>query len=99
MFKPSVAGWRSFSIFAIVYIDDGIFPCRSLSDAQSVIISKLVRPDLQLSGWKSNEKTSNWEPSQLGEWLGIIVDTTRMLFFYHPGEKHCKVKVSFDWSY
>ena len=36
-----------------------------LADAQSA--SKLVRPDLQLSGWKSNEKTSNWEPSQLGE--------------------------------
>ena len=54
MFKPSVAGWRSFGIFAFVYIDDGIFACRSLLDAQSA--SKLVRPDLQLSGWKSNEK-------------------------------------------
>ena len=72
-----------------MYIDDGIFACRSLLDAQSA--SKLVRPDLQLSGWKSNEKTSNWEPSQLGEWLGIIVDTTRMLFIV-PEKNIVKLK-------
>ena len=61
-----------------MYIDDGIFACRSLLDAQSA--SKLVRSDLQLSGWKSNEKKSNWELRQLGEWLGIIADTIGMLF-------------------
>ena len=74
---------------AIVYIDDGIFACRSLLDAQSA--SKLVRSDLQLSGWKSNEKKSNWEPRQLGEWLGIIVDTIRMLFII-PEKKIVKLK-------
>ena len=79
MFKPFVADlWKSFGIFAIVYIDDGIFACRSLLDAQCA--SKLVRSDLQLSGWKANEKKSNWEPRQLGKWLGLIVDTVRMLF-------------------
>ena len=78
MFKPFVALWRSLGIFAIVYIDYGIFACRTLSDAQSA--STLVRFDLQHSGWKCNEKKSNWEPRQLGEWLGIVVDTIRMLF-------------------
>ena len=94
MFKPFVARWRSFGIFAIVYIDDGIFACRSLLDALSA--SKLAGSDLQLSGCKSNEKKSNWEPRQLGEWLGIIVDTIRMLFII---PEDCEVKVSFDWSY
>ena len=89
MFKPFAARWRSFGIFAIVYIDDGIFSCRSLLDAQSA--SKLVRSDLQLSGWKSNEKKSNWEPCQLGEWLVIIVDTIRMLFII-PEKKIVKLK-------
>ena len=88
-FKPFIARWRSFGIFAIVYIDDGIFACRSLLHAQSA--SKLVGSDLQLSGWKSN-----WELRQLGEWLGIIVDTIRILFIVL--EKKI-VKVSFDWSY
>ena len=89
MFKPFVARWRSFGIFAVVYVDDEIFACRSLLDAQSA--SKLVRSDLQLSGWKSNEKKSNWEPRQLGEWLGIIVDTIRMLFII-PEKKNVKLK-------
>ena len=88
MFKPFVARWRSFGIFAIVYIDDGIFACRSLLDAQSA--SKLVRSDLPLSGWKSNEKKSNWEPRQLWEWLEIIVDTIRMLFI-NPAKKIVKL--------
>jgi len=48
MFKPFVARWRSLGIFAIVYIDDGIFACRTLSDVQSA--STLVRFDLQHSG-------------------------------------------------
>ena len=89
MFKPFVADlWKSFGIFAIVYIDDGIFACRSLLDAQCA--SKLVRSDLQLSGWKAN-KMSNWELHQLGEWLGIIVDTIQMLFIV-PEKKIVKLK-------
>ena len=89
MFKPFVARWRSLGIFAIVYIDDGIFACRTLSDAQSA--STLVRFDLQHSGWKCNEKKSNWEPRQLGEWLGIVIDTIRMLFVI-PEKKIVKLK-------
>ena len=73
MFKPLVARWRSLGIFAILNIDDGIFGRRTLSDAQSA--SKLVKFDLLNSGWRCNEKKSNWEPRQLGEWLGVIIDT------------------------
>ena len=89
MFKPFVTCWRSFGIFAIWYIDDGIFACRSLLDAQCA--SKLVRSDLQLSGWKANEKKPSWEPRQLGKWLGIIVDTVWMLFVVR-GKKILKLK-------
>ena len=89
MFKPFVARWRSLGIFAVVYIDDGIFACRTLSDAQSASTS--VRFDMQHSGWKYNEKKSNWEPRQLGEWLGIVIDTIRMLFVI-PEKKIVKLK-------
>ena len=54
-----VARWRLLGIFAILYIDDGIFGCRTLPDAQSA--SKLVKSDLLNSGWRCNEKKSNWE--------------------------------------
>ena len=89
MFKPLVARWRSLGIFAILYIDDGIFGCRTLPDAQSA--SKLVKSDLLNSGWRCNEKESNWEPRQLGEWLGVIIDTARMLFVF-PEKKVVKLK-------
>ena len=70
-------------------IHDGIFACRSLLNAQSA--SKLVRSDLQISGWKTNKKNPSWEPCQLGEWLGIIVDIIRMLFII-PEKKSVKLK-------
>ena len=89
MFKPLVARWRSLVIFAILYIDDGIFGCRTLPDAQSA--SKLVKSDLLNSGWRCNGKKSNWEPRQLGEWLGVIIDTARMLFVV-PEKKVVKLK-------
>ena len=76
MFKPFVARWRSLGIFAIVYFDDGIFACRTLSDAHCTLsASTSVRFHLQHSGWKCKEKKSNWEPRQLEEWLGIVIDT------------------------
>ena len=86
MFKPLVAQWRSLGI---LYIDDSIFGCRILSDAQS--LSKLVKSDLLNSGWRCNEKKSNWELRQLGGWLGVIIDTARMLFVV-PEKKIVKLK-------
>ena len=47
--------------------------------------------DLLNSGWRCNEKKSNWEPRQLGEWLGVIIDTARMLFVV-PEKKIVKLK-------
>ena len=84
-----MARWRSYGIFAILYIDDGIFGSRSLADAKSA--SSLVRRDLENSGWKCNEQKSDWEPRQIGEWLGITIDTIRMLFVM-PDKKVLKLK-------
>ena len=62
---------------------------RSLADAKSA--SSLVRRDLENSGWKCNEQKSDWEPRQIGEWLGITIDTIRMLFVM-PDKKVLKLK-------
>ena len=35
----------------------------------------------QNSGWKFNENKSGWEPRQIGEWLGVVVDTIQFTFF------------------
>lgn len=89
MLRPFVARWRSLGVFSIMYIDDGICGCRNLDDAKSA--SLLVQSDLHQSGWKVNEKKSNWEPHQIGEWLGIAIDTIRM-FFVIPEKKVLKLK-------
>ena len=91
--QPAICLQRCFShlslgIFAILYINDGIFGCRSLPDKSA---SKLVKSDLLNSGWRCNEKKSNWESRQLGKWLGVIIDTARMLFVV-PEKKIIKLK-------
>ena len=70
MFRPFVARWRSLGIFAILYIDDGIFARRSLTDARST--SSLVRSHLQNSGWKYNENKSCWEPREIAQEKKIV---------------------------
>lgn len=94
LFRPLVSRWRSFGICAILYIDDGLFACRTLEDAKSA--SLLVQDDLLKSGWKCNEKKSNWEPRQVGEWLGIIIDTIRMLYVV-PDKKLLKLKLCLSY--
>ena len=65
MFRPFVARWRSFGVFAILYIDNGIFARRSLTNARST--SSLVRSHLQNSGCNYNENKSCWEPREIGK--------------------------------
>lgn len=40
-------------------------------------------------------KKSDWEPRQTGEWLGIIIDTVRMLFVV-PEKKIFKLKAKLN---
>ena len=57
----------------IMYIDDDIAGCSSkqASEASHSIQSELIRN----AGWKANNQKSYWEPVQIGEWLGIIMNT------------------------
>lgn len=47
----------------------------------NLLPSSFVRSHLQNSGRKYNENKSGWEPRQIGEWLGIVVDTIQFTFF------------------
>ena len=61
---------------ALIWIDDGFIGCKSKQLASQA--SKQVQSDLQMAGWVSNQK-SNWELHQIGEWIGFIVNTAKML--------------------
>ena len=90
MLKPFVGRWRSQGVASIVYIDDGIAGCSSkqqASEASHSIQSDLIRN----AGWKADNQKSCWEPLQIGEWLGIIVNTIQAICIV-PEKKIRKAK-------
>ena len=78
LMRPLVARWRSMGHVALVYIDDGISGVADRTSAKAASI--IQRKDLLSSGLKVNEAKSDWEPRQLGQWLGIIINTIQMTF-------------------
>ena len=78
LLRPLVTRWRSMGHVSLVYIDDGISGASDKLSAKAA--SFIQRRDLNRSGLKCNEAKSNWEPRQIGQWLGCIIDTIRMIF-------------------
>jgi hypothetical protein len=78
MLRPFVSRWRGMGLSAIMYIDDGICGCRTEVEALSASVQQ--QNDLSNAGWKVNDKKSDWKPRQIGEWLGLVIDTIRMQF-------------------
>ena len=72
-----------------MYIDDGING-RTNYDAAK-IAGQTVYGDLRAAGFVCNAEKCNWEPTQEGRWLGMIVNTSDMTFTAPP-EKINKLK-------
>ena len=71
LLRPLVSRWRSLAHVSLVYIDDQL---------TAKAASSIQRKDLSLSGLKQNEAKSDWQPRQIGQWLGFIIDTLRMSY-------------------
>ena len=65
-----------------VYLDDGISGSRDYISASAA--SNIQRSDLASEGFVTNEEKSNWEPVQIGEWLGFLINTIRLTFQIPP---------------
>ena len=75
--RPFLKKWRGQGIRSIIYVDDGIL---GSPDKKTTAYNCLtVRDDLENAGWTLNEEKSHLYPSQIGEWLGFTIDTTRFL--------------------
>ena len=63
---------------SFVYLDDGIsgHNCRTDASAASII----QKNDLSLSGFKTNDEKCHWQPMQIGEWLGMIINPVKFQF-------------------
>ena len=78
---------------SFVYLDDNISGHYSRTDASAASI--IQKNDLCLSGFSSNEEKCHWAPMQIGEWLGMIINTVKFQFQIPP-RKIEKVKKSIE---
>ena len=67
---------------ALVFLDDGISGHGTKVDASAA--SLIQQKDLLSAGFTPNAAKCDWEPRQLGEWLGILINTIRMCFQISP---------------
>lgn len=81
LLRPLVTRWRSMGHVSLVYTNDGISGAHDRVSARAA--SLIEKRDLVASGLKCNEGKSNWEPRQVGEWLGYVIDTILLIFQVH----------------
>ena len=66
---------------SFIYLDDGISGHNCRTDASAASIQN---NDLSLSGFKTNDEKCHWQPMQIGEWLGMIINTVKFQFQISP---------------
>ena len=79
LMKPLLKKWRGAGIRSALYLDDGIFWGKSFEYVKTV--SNQIVKDLCSAGLTINVKKSQLNPTQKGQWLGIVIDTVKMDFF------------------
>ena len=94
LLRPLVKRWRQMSHASFVYLDDGISGHKSRLDAAAASI--IQKKDLSLAGFKTNDTKCHWQPMQIGEWLGLIINTINF-HFEIPQRKVEKVKRSIEF--
>ena len=70
--KALVKHWREQGIRVFTYLDDGAGAEKSLDTARAA--SKKVREDIAVSGFVTHPEKCSWEPTQVGELLGFILN-------------------------
>ena len=89
LLRPLVSRWRSMGHNSFIYLDDGLGsqPHKCSAAAAAMIQKK----ELDSAGLLVNEEKSHWHPMQVGEWLGLVINTITMSF-HIPERKVEKLK-------
>lgn len=87
--RPLVKRWRGFGIRCAVYIDDGIMGDLNFTKCEENI--SLITTDLSNAGFTLNFEKSQLSPTQLGKWLGFVIDTNEFKLFV-PEDKIARLK-------
>ena len=93
LMRPLVTRWRSMGHNSFIYLDDGF---GSRPDKRSAKAASLIQQkELASSGLCCNEEKSHWSPVQIGEWLGLLINTIAFNFQI-PNKKVNKLKSILD---
>ena len=65
--------WRSYAIKIACFLDDGL-SIEYTQQEQAIKNSKFVKKSLKCSGFIANHEKSQWEPTKVIQWLGVIID-------------------------
>ena len=76
--RPIVKRWSGMGIRCVVYLDDGIFG--SSQKKVTAYVSLQIRQDLEKAGFTINDEKSKLYATQVGQWLGFIIDTKNYVF-------------------
>ncbi len=76
--RTPVTHWRRHGISVVLYLDDLIVmaPSRELLQRHM----DQIKDDLEQLGLTVNWEKSHWEPTQRGEYLGVVIDTLQGTF-------------------
>ena len=80
--RPLTKLWRGEGIKAVLYIDDGIGAKSEWESAR--LAGQHMANVLTQAGFHINRRKSNFEPTQVGQWLGTIINTKNMTFTVPP---------------
>ena len=85
-----ISHWRAQSIKILAYLDDGF--CAADNFETALKWSKIIRSDLILSGFVSNEEKSQWFPIKDLIFLGIGVNTVSNVLYIPEKKKERIIK-------
>ena len=86
LLRPLVKRWRGFGIRSAIYLDDGIYG--STSAQNTVSHTSLITSDLDSAGLTINYPKSVLIPTQVGIWLGFVIDTVTFSFYVPEKKLH-----------
>ena len=93
--RPLNTRWRGKGIKSIIYIDDGIAGQKDRLLAKKA--GQIIAADLCHAGFLINQEKSDFEPKQRGRWLGINVDTEKMVLSV-PHDKLKNLKKDIEYT-
>ena len=80
--RELICYWRHSAIQATVFLDDGI-QC-NLIKATARQHALQIKGSLLSAGWIPNRKKSSWEPVQVVQWLGFLLDLVKGVILCTP---------------